>query len=121
VDDNANDDDVVEAVNILSQNDDDDVEDDNICPKCACSPCEWDGYSPYVHEQDRVLFNRHEEVGVEVILDNFSSQVSNATMQFMFMLYKVFTYAKLGNLGPGNSIPIPTCAEVINNQRDVSG
>jgi hypothetical protein len=100
----ANDDDDDDAVDVLFEDDDE----PEVCPLCACSPCEWDEYSAQVMQQDSLLYNRVTQNGVTVVIDDQGAPVSNATMRFH--LYYAFTYAKFGHLGAGHRIPLPTCA-----------
>jgi hypothetical protein len=102
--DTDEDDDDVEIVDVLFQDDDC----PEVCPLCACSPCEWEEYGPKVMEQASLLYNKVIRDGIEVIVDDQGAPVANATMRFR--LYYAFTYAKFGHLGKGHRIPLPTCA-----------
>lgn len=77
------------------------------CVICGGTPCEWEEFREGVVEQSKLLYNREQRDGQEVIVDNNGVVVPNSKMRRA--LYRAFTYLKFGHLGKRNRIPIPSC------------
>ena len=94
----------------VDQSFDVDGDEDEVCPVCGDTPCDWVSFGDQIKEQIQVLyFCEINKDGKEEIVDGDGKKVPNNIMRKH--LYQTYTYMKYGHLGKGNRMPPSFCVK----------